>query len=149
MNIQIAHAEYASAAENIAARKAIRQRIMSATTPPPKPKPVVINYRALPLWRRVDITFSDHVVAWQMHLARKASSPVIGYMRRRCEEMGADLDGVVSESRKMAFVKPRQLLMWELRNVLHLSYPQIARIFDRDHGTVIHNVSKVERERAG
>ena len=43
---------------------------------------------------------------------------------------------------------PRFAVYWVARNHLGYSYPQIGRIMDRDHSTVVHGVARAEALRA-
>lgn len=57
-------------------------------------------------------------------------------------------DEITGRSRKVRFAHPRQEAMWELRQDGRWSYPQIARLFHRDHTTAIHACRQVEKRRA-
>ncbi len=53
-------------------------------------------------------------------------------------------DGIMKQSRAKELVKPRQVLMYLLREVLKLSYPAIGgKLGGRDHTTVIHACEKI------
>ena len=52
---------------------------------------------------------------------------------------------LMNQSRKQHFVKPRQVVMYLLRNELSSSYPSIGEYLGgRDHSTVIHACTKIE-----
>lgn len=54
---------------------------------------------------------------------------------------------VYKKSRKKEFVKPRQIVMYLLREDFGYSYPSIGeKIGGRDHTTVMHSCNKIERE---
>lgn len=54
---------------------------------------------------------------------------------------------ILSHSRKKELIKPRQIIMYFLREYLKQSFPSIARFLgNRDHTTVIHAYSKISRE---
>ncbi len=56
-------------------------------------------------------------------------------------------ENILSHSRKKEFVKPRQIVMYILRNELKYSYSNIAeKLGNRDHTTVIHACKKIEEE---
>ncbi|MFB6212471.1 MAG: helix-turn-helix domain-containing protein, partial [Candidatus Magasanikbacteria bacterium] len=56
-------------------------------------------------------------------------------------------DKLISKSRKKEVVKPRQICMYLMREILDLSYPNIGeKIGDRDHTTVIHACEKIEEK---
>jgi chromosomal replication initiator protein len=54
---------------------------------------------------------------------------------------------LISHSRKKELVKPRQIVMYLLREYLKYSFPTIARkLGDRDHTTILHAYNKINRE---
>jgi len=56
-------------------------------------------------------------------------------------------DDVLGHSRKKELVKPRQIVMYLLREELHYSYTSIAeKLGNRDHTTVIHAYKKISSE---
>ena len=56
-------------------------------------------------------------------------------------------ENILSHSRKKEFVKPRQIVMYILRNELKYSYSNIAeKLGNRDHTTIIHACRKIEKE---
>lgn len=62
---------------------------------------------------------------------------------------GVSVDDIKGSRRTDNIVKPRQLAMYEVyRQRPDMSYPAIARIFNRDHTTVMHAVKKIEKEKA-
>lgn len=141
--------QYSSSAEMRAAYAARRRRLMGERPAPieiepPKPIPV----RPLPpTWKRVEITFSAHVDAYNIHLAEQASPR--SYIKRRAIELGTAYRHVVGDSRHLPIIPIRHLLMWETKQQYPLmSLVQIGKLFNRDHSTVIHAVRKIERERA-
>ena len=56
----------------------------------------------------------------------------------------ADLKG---PSRRKAIVGPRQEAMWRMVETGKWSFPQIARVFNRDHTTVLHGWRQVSKRR--
>jgi chromosomal replication initiator protein len=60
------------------------------------------------------------------------------------EHTDISFDQMRARNRKVDLVRARQLAMWALRHKTMLSYPQIGRIFDRDHTTVIHAVARID-----
>lgn len=55
-------------------------------------------------------------------------------------------EGLLKQSRAKELVKPRQVLMFLLREILKLSYPTIGdKLGGRDHTTVIHACEKIEK----
>jgi chromosomal replication initiator protein len=58
-----------------------------------------------------------------------------------------DEDSIYRKTRKKEVVKPRQLIMYILREDFNLPYPAIGqKIGNRDHTTVIHSYEKIRRE---
>lgn len=53
---------------------------------------------------------------------------------------------LLGKRRNKEFVYPRQIAMYLLRYELNFSFPQIGREFQKDHTTVMHGVSKIEKE---
>ncbi|MGH7546463.1 MAG: chromosomal replication initiator protein DnaA [Gemmatimonadota bacterium] len=62
------------------------------------------------------------------------------------EAFGVPVDGLVSSRRSRHLAIPRQVAMFLIKDVLDLTYVEIGNLFGgRDHSTVIHSVTKVER----
>ncbi len=60
------------------------------------------------------------------------------------EFYGIDEASMYAKTRRREIVKPRQIIMYILREDFHLSYPAIGSVFGgRDHTTVIHACDKV------
>lgn len=58
-----------------------------------------------------------------------------------------DEEIIYEKTRRKEVVKPRQLIMYLLREDLHVSYPTIgAKLGGRDHTTVIHSCEKVKND---
>jgi hypothetical protein len=73
---------------------------------------------------------------------------VVTICKRVCERHGVTLDDLFSERKWQPLAQARQEAMRLIRDVTDLSYPQIGRIFDRDHTTVMH-ACRVEEARDG
>lgn len=52
---------------------------------------------------------------------------------------------VLSSSRSQSIADARHLAIWLVRRKFGFSYPELGRIFGRDHTTCIHSVRVVER----
>ncbi len=64
-----------------------------------------------------------------------------------CEYYGVDFKDVAGERRQRELVKPRQILMYLMKNELGMTFPTIGReVGGRDHTTAMHSVEKIERE---
>lgn len=57
-------------------------------------------------------------------------------------------DDMIGQERTRRIAHPRHHAMWEVRQRTTLSFPQIGRIFDRDHTSVLHDVREHEKRRA-
>ena len=58
-----------------------------------------------------------------------------------------DPQDLIGQKRSSNITFPRQIAMYLCRNVANLSLPQIGKDFgNRDHSTVMHSVSKIEKE---
>lgn len=61
-----------------------------------------------------------------------------------------DPSSIYEKTRRKEVVKPRQLIMFILREDFHVSYPAIGtKLGGRDHTTVIHSCEKIKRELEG
>jgi chromosomal replication initiator protein len=56
---------------------------------------------------------------------------------------GVKADDLKSRSRHKQIVEPRQMAMHLLREDAHLSTPEIGRLLDRDHTTVLHGLKQI------
>ena len=54
---------------------------------------------------------------------------------------------MISQNRSKDVAYPRQMAMYMIRQELEYSFPDIAKIFKRDHTTVMHACNKIEEER--
>lgn len=84
--------------------------------------------------------------------------PMIAPMRlplRRCmvreiqaitaDYYGIGLEHMTSPLRERSVSRPRQIAMYLARTVIHKSYPEIGRLFKRDHSTAIHAVWQIKK----
>lgn len=56
---------------------------------------------------------------------------------------GLTVESLTSRDRHAFIATPRHIAMWLIRRRLHFSYPQIGRLFHRDHSTVMHGIAKI------
>jgi chromosomal replication initiator protein len=56
---------------------------------------------------------------------------------------GVKVDDLKARSRQKQIVEPRQIAMYLLREDAHLSTPEIGRLLNRDHTTVLHGIKQV------
>ena len=63
------------------------------------------------------------------------------------EFYGINEESIYEKTRKREVVRPRQVIMYLLREDFRVSYPAIgSKLGDRDHTTVIHSCEKIKRE---
>jgi hypothetical protein len=131
-----------------------RRRLLTppkpAALPPPPPKKVfrVLVGKDRPTWKRMPITFSAHVLAWQLHQAKQCQSPIPAYIRKRSKQLGFDRATIVGSSRDAKVVAARHLIMWEVWTKFEVSYPQLGKMFGgRDHSSCQHAVKKIAARR--
>lgn len=66
------------------------------------------------------------------------------------EFYGIDEESIYEKTRRREVVRPRQIIMYILREDFRISYPTIgAKLGGRDHTTVIHSCEKIKREIVG
>ena len=66
------------------------------------------------------------------------------------EFYGIDEDSIYEKTRRREVVRPRQIIMYLLREDFNISYPTIGtKLGGRDHTTVIHSCEKIKREVLG
>jgi hypothetical protein len=130
--------------------KAIRAKLWF--TEPPKAAPVEvvtpivkIIYARRPTWKLQEVQFDLHVLQYRRRLQNIACSPHIVYIQDRCREFGVAYEAIIVPCRRREFVRPRQIIMSELRHKFNLSYPKIGKLFGNlDHTTVIASMRRVE-----
>lgn len=84
-----------------------------------------------------------------LELFKSNQKPIFArdYVKMRCKEAGLDPVDIFGPSRKDIHVVPRQVLMLEVREIYGKSFPDIARIFNRDHTTVLYGIRQAEKRR--
>ncbi len=53
-------------------------------------------------------------------------------------------DKLSSANRSREMVQPRQVAMYLVRHLTNYSLPEIGKVFERDHSTVLHSINKIE-----
>ncbi|MGN6779351.1 helix-turn-helix domain-containing protein [Rhizobium sp.] len=140
---------YSSGAEMLGSYAAIRQRLQGAperapvvTKPYPELKPIKATQR-LPMWRWYDMPFDAHVLAyreWQITNGFKMKH----YLAKRAHDLGFTIEDMRGSGRKADVVSVRQMLMWEIRTKFGKSCPEIGRLFNKDHTSIICACRKYE-----
>lgn len=64
-----------------------------------------------------------------------------------CRFYGVEMCDLQSSRRTANIVKPRQVAMWLAKKLTLRSLPEVGRLFDRDHTTVLHAVRKIDAQR--
>jgi chromosomal replication initiation ATPase DnaA len=59
---------------------------------------------------------------------------------------GVNVKTMCSPSRRKAPTNARMVAAWTLRTTLGLSYPEIGRLINKDHTTIMHAVKRVETD---
>lgn len=80
--------------------------------------------------------------------ARPKKSVSVKYVIQKISDFySIDESNMYTKSRRREVVKPRQIIMYILREDFHMSYPSIGSVFGgRDHTTVIHACEKVRSD---
>lgn len=77
----------------------------------------------------------------------KRSVSVKNIIAKIAEFYGVEESSMYAKTRKREIVRPRQIIMYILREDFHLSYPAIGSVFGgRDHTTVIHACEKIKND---
>lgn len=80
----------------------------------------------------------------------KRSVSVKNIIGKVAEFYGVEEASMYAKTRKREIVRPRQIIMYILREDFHLSYPAIGSVFGgRDHTTVIHACEKIKTDLNG
>jgi chromosomal replication initiator protein len=75
------------------------------------------------------------------------SISVKNIVEKVAEFYGISEESIYEKTRRREVVRPRQVIMYVLREDFHVSYPTIGtKLGDRDHTTVIHSCEKIKRE---
>lgn len=75
----------------------------------------------------------------------KRSVSVKNIIAKVADFYGVEESSMYAKTRKREIVRPRQIIMYILREDFHLSYPAIGTVFGgRDHTTVIHACEKIK-----
>lgn len=149
MNIQVSAKTITDVHAYLAEAAARHRRLMSPAIRR-TPVHVVVKPVEAPLRPKLYRAHDAHIIAWQRWKAADGS-PLKNYIVQRCDEIGIPYDVMVSARKTNDVAIPRQMLMWEIKNIVKptASYPEIGRLFGgRDHTTALHGIRKHERRRA-
>lgn len=73
------------------------------------------------------------------------TEPIRHLLERTAREGHVTYAALMSRSKTKAVARARHRAMALLRNSTEMSYPEIARVFGRDHTTVMYGVARYER----
>ena len=97
-----------------------------------------------------DVTDEDIKEVIKSTTKPKRSVSVKNIIAKVAEFYGVEESSMYAKTRKREIVRPRQIIMYILREDFHLSYPAIGTVFGgRDHTTVIHACEKIRRDMSG
>ena len=111
-----------------AARKAMQARQIEA-------RPDTVPHAPV---ERVWAEHDDHKRAW---LEWKTNEPV-GYLKMRCRQLDVDYRLIVGPTRQSDIVRHRHALIVEIRDRYRKSLPELGRLFNRDHTSILAVVRK-------
>ena len=63
-----------------------------------------------------------------------------------CRKYGVSRSDIESTSRKKEFAQPRHLCIYLIREVTDISFPQIGKLFNRDHATIMSSHALIARK---
>lgn len=145
--------DYSTASDPLAAMKAAaaERRVRLYAPPPPPPKPVVVaEPEPEPLPRQT--TKGPDPLAAYRHAYEIAiphdMQPQIAkqIIAETSQEMGVYAFDMTGQSRVETVSRARAIAMWRVADKTTLSLTQIARLFNKDHTTVIHAVRRMNDE---
>lgn len=80
-------------------------------------------------------------------IKNKKSISITEVVKKVSEYYGLKDDYIYNKTRRKDIIKPRQIIMYLLREIYDISYPVIGeKLGGRDHTTVIHSYEKIKRE---
>jgi chromosomal replication initiator protein len=78
----------------------------------------------------------------------KKSVSISEVVKTVCEYYNIQQNFIYNKTRRKDIVKPRQIIMYILREYFDVSYPTIGeKLGGKDHTTVIHSYEKIKKER--
>ncbi|HEY3237398.1 MAG TPA: helix-turn-helix domain-containing protein [Polyangiaceae bacterium] len=83
-------------------------------------------------------------------ISRLRAHNLIPLLRQICDHRGVGMHELCGRGRSQNLGRARQELWWQIRNHPHrcYSYPEIGRLFHRDHTTIRHGILAYQK-RAG
>jgi chromosomal replication initiator protein len=100
--------------------------------------------------KQKDLSLNEVKTLLKNNLRPRRIIPIKDVVRVVADFYNIEEESIYKKTRKKEVVKPRQLIMYILREDFSLPYPTIGqKIGDRDHTTVIHSYEKIKRELGG
>ncbi len=97
--------------------------------------------------KKRELTLSEVRDILKNSIKPKKSVPIEEVVRKIAEFYHIEPETIYKKTRKKEVVKPRQLIMYILREDFNIAYPTIGdKIGGRDHTTVIHSYEKIKKE---
>ena len=94
-----------------------------------------------------EISLTDIKTLIKNNIKARRSAPVEDIVRLITDFYDIEEDSVYKKTRKKDIVRPRQIIMYILREDYNLPYPTIGqKLGGRDHTTVIHSYEKIKGE---
>lgn len=137
------HAKHhASAASIFSERRRLQKVFFGRKTPRaavnmPESEPVL----ELPSHMRNPVQQDHHVRAYYMYLYtlfQTNGQPAMDHIRKECFRRRIPLKILFSSSRRRTIVPFRQEMFYDLRENFGMTFPEIGKMFDKDHTTIIH-----------
>lgn len=112
----------------------------------PVVKPVVVALKEEPVRARDQSPKDAHVLAYYAWRIEGHGSPCKAYIMRRSTELGFSYAEVTGSRCTKEVIRARHTIMWEIKRTQKpgMSYPELGRLFGRDHTSVIHAVKKMD-----
>ena len=97
--------------------------------------------------KKKDLSLNEVKSALKNSIKPRRVVPVEDVVRLVAEYYNIETESIYKKTRKKEVVRPRQLIMYILREDFSMPYPAIGqKIGRRDHTTVIHSYEKVRKD---
>jgi len=84
---------------------------------------------------------------WENEESQKLKLAVpLNIIRNVSQTMGISVEELLSPSRKPKVNEAREMAIYLIRTLCHISYPAIARYFNRNHNTIIRSYKKMQEK---
>lgn len=85
--------------------------------------------------------FADH---FKEARARGRRVRVVDIQRAVADHFMLSAEDFLGTSKVRALARPRQIAMYMARGLTPRSYPEIGKLFGRDHATIVHGVRQID-----